>query len=520
MIWSFRAFSTFLILVVVVFFSFVQSAQAIVAVPDLRFGQQGCEIIDANWKEYGENIRGANTKVSDVVLNACEAIGGRNQCTFTSGCRYNEGDINQNNPECTYNTGVSNSQHRHNNAIDLKVTEGKEKEFITFAICGLRKVNNCEGGIGYYKSKSIHVDVRTGRTSIWSTGYKRTNISGNVRDPEAREILYSFGDGECVTGSISGDYTEEKEYGPVEEYTPPAEYSDEFKEIILTPRTSEYTPKNYFEELYQPISNIPSISFPNLFQPIGGGSTFNTPDATSQVFSDGLVYIDSEQADDTKPTGGGSLLDFLTNPKKQTEDDSQSVLTFDTPANQPSENNEVVCEGSGFLGTNFFKTCEPQQEETQANTTAGGNNSVVSNLVHNITKLTNGSDSNTADNTTQSGAESEIQKTIASDNSFDGFYATHIPNDGTTSVQQAPSVQADNSDYGQFVVGGRETIAPERVSSTPGKTVRFAEQSVLYGSYYGVVHTISPLLIGSTPRSLLRMTDGNDFTRVHNLFSI
>ena len=113
-------------------------------------GAQGCSVIDLNWKEYGENIRGANTKVSDVVLNACAAIGGKGACTFISGCRYNEGDANQSNPICTLNTGAVDSQHRRSNAIDVVVTPGKEKEFITLAICGLRRVNKCEGTILYH----------------------------------------------------------------------------------------------------------------------------------------------------------------------------------------------------------------------------------------------------------------------------------------------------------------------------------------------------------------------------------
>ena len=518
MISSFRVSSVVSIVITTVFFSFVDSTQAIVVVPDVSLEQQGCEIIDVNWKEYGESIRGSNTKVSDVVLNACEAIGGRDQCQFISGCRYNPGDVNQSNPICTPNTGAKNSQHRQSKALDVKVSAGKEKEFMTMAICGLRRVNRCQGGLGLYSSGSIHVDVRDGR-GIWSDDYGRGSIATKIKDPAARAILYGFGDGECVTGSIISDYSEENEYGPPVEYTPPKGYSDEFQEIILIPRTGEYTPKNYFESLYKPISNMPSISFPNLFQPIGGGSPVNTPDVANQIFSDELTYIDSEQIDDNQTTSK-PFLDFITNPKAQSEDNSKNVLTFDAPTNQPLQTNEVPCERPGFLGTNLFKTCDTQQEETPTTAILEGNNSVVSTLVYNITKLTGRRDSNVIDNTLNSGFDSEIQKTIATDNAFDGFYATYIPNDDIGSVQQNPRGQIDNSDYGQFVIGSRETTAPERISSVPGKTVRFAEQSILYGSYYGVVHTISPLLIGSTPRSLLRMTDGNDFTRVYNLFSI
>ncbi|MAJ97524.1 MAG: hypothetical protein CMI56_02830 [Parcubacteria group bacterium] len=514
--WSFRVLPTLSIVVIATFFSFAHSAQAIVVAPDLRPEQQGCQIIDANWKEYGESIRGANTKVSDVVLNACEAIGGRSQCAFISGCRYNPGDTNQSNPVCTPNTGATNSQHRQSKAIDVKVSAGKEKEFMTMAICGLRRVNKCQGGLGLYSSGSIHVDVRQ-RRSIWSDDFSRVSIATKIKDPQARAILYGFGDGECVTGSIISDYSEENEYGPPVEYTPPEDYSYEFQAVIQEADT--YTPKNYFEELYQPISNMPSISFPNLFQPLGVGSTFNTPDVANQIFSDELTYIDSEQIDDNQTTSK-PFLDFITNEKAQPEDNSKNVLTFDASTNQPLQNNEVPCEGSGFLGTNLFKTCDTQQEETQTPATPQEDNSVVSTLVYNITKLTGGRDSNVIDNTINSGFESEIQKTIATDNAFDGFYATYIPNDDIGSVQQNPRDQIDNSDYGQFVIGSRETTAPEGASSVAGKTVRVAEQSILYGSYYGVVHTISPLIIGSTPRSLLRMTDGNDFTRVYNLFSI
>lgn len=520
MVWSFR--EVFLIAFIAISIVTIGTTQQLHAATEA----QGCEIIDSNWEEYGERIRGANTKVSDVVLNACEAIGGRNQCTFLSGCRYNEGDANQSNSECTFNTGVSNSQHRHNNAIDLKVTEGKSKEFITFAICGLRRVNNCEGGVGYYrkvvddnKSGAIHIDVRTGRTSIWSTGYKRVNISGNVDDPEAREILYSFGDGECVTGSISGDDSEESEYGPIEEYEPPEEYSDEFRAIIQAPDT--YTPKNYFEALYQSAPNVPNISLPNFFQPIGGGTAFNSGADTDPVFSDDLIYIDSEQDDnginDTK-TSNDPFLDFITGSKND-EASSEPILSFDTSNTNAEKDNEITCEGSGFLGTNLFKTCNTAKVAGN-DAVAQNDTSVVSTLVRNITKLTGSDSAEESIRTNNSQTNTLIDRTVATNNSFDGFYATHVPNDDGRLVQQNPTIRTDSNNYGQFVVGERETIPLERSPETSGNAVRFTEQSVLYGAYYGVTHTLSPLLIGSTPRSLLRLTDGNDFTRVHNLFSI
>lgn len=516
MIWSLRSYFAIVTTAALAFFGFVYSVQAIV-VPDLRVGTpQGCEIIELNWKDYGERVRGANTKVSNVVLNACEAIGGRDQCTFLSGCRYNEGDANQSNPECTLNTGVSNSQHRHNNAIDLKVPEEKGKEFITLAICGLRKVNNCQGGVGYYKkiiddgkSGAIHIDVRTGRTSIWSTGYKRINIPENVQDPEAREILYSFGDGECVTGSIVGDKSEEGQgdgqYGPIEEYTPPEGYSDEFRKIIQT-QDSSATYYSYEGTLAQSLLTNP---FANSFQT--GGTVF---DGSKQVFSDDLVYVGGDTSGDVAEKKSGTFTDFISG-------STDSETSDDTASGVSSETNEVSCEGSGLFGTNLFNTCNDATENSveEKEVTTKNNTSVVSTLLNSISRFTGTDNTNTGSYTGSVDTEDAVKGTVYTEGSQNIFYGTHIPDDSVDVERQTPVRNIDTNNYGQFVSTEQEVVTSNSNSSL-NTTARIAEKSVLYGTYYGMVHGVSPLLIGSMPRSLLRLTEGNDFTRVHNLFSI
>lgn len=519
MIWPLRSFFAITAAVALVFFGFAYSAQAIV-IPDPRtvvsevVAPQGCEIIDLNWKEYRENIRGANQKVSDVVLNACEAIGGRDRCQFISGCRYNPGDENSNRSVCTPNTGAANSQHRQSRAIDIIVPNGKQKEFITFAICGLRKVNKCEGGVGLYKSGSIHVDVRTGTKAVWSTGYKYTDIATNVSDPEARKLLYSFGAGECTTGSIQGDYTEEEEYGPIEEYAPPEEFSDDFLEIINTSNSATpYVYKSagkgisYANQLSQSLFTNP---FASIFQ--GGGSV--PQDTSSRIFVDDLEYVGPTGGSKTTNSNtGSSIFDFRTDTEKKNDD----VLVYNSASSNAKENKDI-CEGKGFLGTNFFNTCNTSTlADDSSSASTNKETSVVSGFIRNIANP-NGNTTNEDTYSGNFGVVNALKGTIYSDSSS-SFYKTHIASDAVDGRMQTPTANTDGSNYGQFVTGGEQVVSVPS-SNAAIKTIQFAEQSVLYGTYYGTVHGVSPLLPGSVPRSLMRLIEGNDFTRVHNLFSI
>ncbi len=474
-------------------------------------GMNNCSVIDANWKEYKRSILGANTKISDVVLNACAVMG--IECRFTSGCRYNPGDANESRSVCTPNTGVSNSQHRLNNAIDLRVPEGREAEFITLAICGLRKVNNCQGGIGYYKSKAIHVDVRTDRTSVWSTGYHRTDIEKNVDDPEARSTLYGFGDGRCVVGSIQGDDTERDIHGPTEEYTPPKDFED-FGPFIIRSQTEQ---EALLEALRAETYTAQYNPYYGFLTSLGGAFTPNFGGTQQGTYTNGggsLIYTQGQGGTSQQGggSGSGSFLDNLFGGSSSSSDnsDTKTSLTYNPDNEQGVE--KATCEGSGLFGISLFSTCKSQptngMTNTANNTSTGGISTQGGSSAG--SGVQQSSDTYTVYDATTGGATG-----VTSGSSVGVSYNFHQPYDiSSGSMQQGSGF--DN--YGQFVAGQTQT-APQQESSALANSLRLTEGSILYGSYYGMVHGLSPTVIGSMPRTLWRIGK-ESAARVYNQFSI
>ena len=507
MSWSLRLFLPLLVSALLLPVAFLHAAET------TTVGAKNCDIIDLNWHPFGERILGANTKISDVMLNACEAIGGREQCNFTSGCRY-EVKPGTDTPAnataearraagCTPNHGASESQHMQDKALDVVVTPGKEKEFMTLAICGLRKVNNCQGGVGYYKNKSIHVDVRENRTNVWSTGYHFTDIATNVKDAAARSILYGFGSGDCVTGSIASESGEKEIYGEPEKYTPPEGYPEEFMLLVqpiddgsLTDSIQAMSQSSLYTSLY------------GFFQPLGsafsGSETTSSNTGTLIVGNSNTGSTNGETLDySVADTGAsGSLGDTLTDggSLSYTPDSGEGTIT------------KVVCDGSGLFGTSLFQTCNtvviPATNAQGGSTSSSG---LSANSETNSSNATN--NTNDAIYTTNT---SPVR--TATGKAIDVFYGVYNPEDAS-SFTGGTSQGSNLDNYGQFLPGEVVPVT-EQKSDIVNTSVKFTEQSVLYGSYYGLIHGVSPMLIGSAPRTLLRIGQQAIGGRVYNPFSI
>lgn len=426
------------------------------------FGVQTCTTIDNNWKQYEQQIKGANTKVSDVVLNACQAIGGG--CTFTSGYRSPE--------ENESAKGATHSQHLTGKAIDVSVPDGKEKEFITLAICGLRRVNNCEGGIGYYESKAIHVDVRVGTTNVWSagkstSGYRRANIIQNVSDPEARNILYSFGDGKCTDGSIQGDYSEEEIYGPPVQYTPP------------TGMPSFFTPS------YSGQPNFQSTQFQTPISTVGGGEILSP---TS------LIY------------------DSLSTPSSF---DSGTLLAF-TDTVSTDNNNMDEGEDKGIQNSSV----QTQQKDAHREESYTSTNSRVDGVDTQVKEVQTIFAEDTSESNILSVGDSFLQKIAILSRSADIFYGVHKPSDKVVNNANNSSAQNGNA-FPQFVSGERVVVENEKnISQVLHNSLYITEVGAKLGLYFGLIHGASPMVIGSAPRTLLRVLGEGASMRVYNPFSI
>lgn len=450
-------------------------------------GAQNCATIDANWKQHGRQILGANTKVSDVVLNACAAIGGG--CSFSSG--YRSPKVNED------AGGAKHSQHLQATAIDLKVPEGKEVEFITLAICGLRKVNNCQGGIGYYQSKAIHVDVRTGRTDVWSTGFRRANIAQNVNDPSARSLLYGFGDGKCTEGSIQGDYDDEKIYGPPVQYTPPTGWPAFFR--VVYPYGVYTNPYNSFGSL--------------LGQQIGFGLTqaaFSPSSGGGQTLTQSSIAYTTP--DDVQSSTSTSLLPVY-DPNAATNLDFGSINPGgdkDTTATIGGDN-EAECEEAGFPGEGLSERCaaktspgqqlQPDSVSTSYEQEGGG---ILQQAVGSLRDFFDRGPEYKYEYDEETG---EVQRVSAAGGSVDVFYGLHKPTSDAQDVGSLPQ-NSNLPGYGQFMAGETHAVVQE-VPVALRDSLRFAQFSVQYGAYYGLLHGMSPLVFGSAPRTLVRFVQNS-----------
>ena len=476
--------------------------------PQVAFSQAGCDLIDNNWKEYGQRILNANYKVSDVVLNACAAIGGG--CRFTSGLRCL--DVPSRPASCPINKGASRSQHLLGAAIDLVVPEGKERQFITYAICGLRRVNDCQGGIGFYTNGSIHVDVRNARTNAWSTGYSRDDIV-KIKDAEVRKILRDFDADKCTEGLFE-DYTETEVYGPpVTEETPIPrarpdvdipDQTQEWREAFGTgARTSEavlatYTSPNQGVVIGQSVSSSIFSTTPNAFnqanpirpETVTYESIFTPPQQTQEPSEDRLNDF-------------FSLDDFF----------QQDEVSLDEPVPTLGSPNEVRCEDAGVFGITLFQSCEQVDPEvvqftptgesatareprvavqqTQSLVSQGGGTGTQTTPLFIDTPLGVGATSGTPDS---------IQEAVIAARATNVFYGVHTPDDAVPQTVEETPVTFFSGEI-------PDTPAPQ----TPDVLTTSAEAartSTLVGSYVGLVHGLAPTVLGGVPRTLWVLGSG------------
>ncbi len=140
---------------------------------------------------YGAKLLGADTYTSDIVINACAALGGDAQqlitsrqnsaCTVTSGYR-----SPQHNAAVG---GASQSQHMQGRAVDV-VVKGNAQRFGQLLLAGLCCKNRCIGGLGYYNGNKFHVDNRQA-VAAWGPGYSSSGIA-QITDPGVRTMLQTF----------------------------------------------------------------------------------------------------------------------------------------------------------------------------------------------------------------------------------------------------------------------------------------------------------------------------------------
>jgi len=305
----------------------------------------GCSIVNANWKSYGQNLKGADSKVSNVVLNACAALGGKSQCNFISGYR-----------APAHNKavgGAKNSQHMYRRAIDLRVPGGEKKQFITYAICGLQRINNCGGGIGLYSSGSIHIDVRGGAKNVWSDNYHRTSIATKINDPQARNILYGFADRKgCTNSSIATSNTESDRYGAPVTYTPKISNSGNAPTPATNPRNTQNNPlQSILERFFKPTTDQKSGTNDVLGNLFNDQQTPATNNGNNQSgYGNGIM----------NGFGGGSGNSggfFSMSPQGGSNLPNRNGFNGLNFLNGGGSNNAATCQKISFFGIDLFNSC-------------------------------------------------------------------------------------------------------------------------------------------------------------------
>ncbi len=485
-----------IILLSFIFAQFVYAAEStttqsvIPTIESLTSGAgNSCATIDHNWKRYGQTILGANEKVSDVVLNACQALGGIGLCHFNSGCRYRKDRYGrpadafaaqQKARGCTPNGGAPHSQHLVNKAIDLSVPKGREAEFLTLAICGLRRVNKCQGGAGLYSSGAVHIDVREGRRDIWSDNYGADSIK-KLTDTTGKKVLYDFAGGNCTPSSIATSYEETNIYGAPMQYTPP-------------------------KGLFAPIGGVPNPFIGSGGQSAGYTKPFSINDNTFTSPTDSILGpLFNPSITDTGTssyTDINTVTDFPTNtssyvPADATSSD-QTVLPLNRDANPIKK-----CDGLGLLGKLFGKC---------GNTTTKTH---IASTHNDLTSMSNDiRNPSSADSSTKGQSShtfywvNQVKNTVGftkinRGGSRDVFYAFHTPIDTQT---YTPNTYNDS---GVFVRGEAKQVDTRSNSditkAIARTTLNVATNGARYGAYFGLIQGVSPLIIGGAPRTFIRL---------------
>lgn len=298
-----------------------------------------------------------------------------------------------------------------------------------------------------YKSGAIHVDVRAGTNSIWSNSYGADSV-GNLTNTDAQNVLYGFASGQCTGGSIATDYGEEKIYGSHVEYDIP----------------ESFTNPNY---------RIPSL----------GGGTSNaswTPsdNGVGDLTDFSTVFDEIDYGTTPTETSFGSILsNFFST--RSTSQEGDTLVAY-MPIGEGS--GDVTCEGSGLFGMTLFNTCG-----TTLDTTA-----TLDTTVSNTTNERTPSVLSTIGKTLGLGSTS----TYNQGGNQAIFVAYHTPTDAAQYTDE----------YGRtaFVSGDAVDVATGNMLLQDATHI--GAQSVRYGAYFGFVHGFSPIVIGSAPSAMVRLS--------------
>lgn len=170
------------------------------------------------------------------------------------------------------------------------------------------------------------------------------------------------------------------------------------------------------------------------------------------------------------------------------------VATRDTHTPIEGSTTASTCRDLGLFGMTLFNTCA--DNGTNAASTGADTTATKGGVLSWASRFTGGHA------TTDTQAHNGVPPDVRSGAALDVFYGVHK---STNTTGFTGDNYASYERTGEFVAGDAQPVAPT-ISGAQIATdsARLAEQSVRYGAYFGLIHGLSPMMVGSAPRTLLR----------------
>lgn len=256
-----------------------------------------------------------------------------------------------------------------------------------------------------------------------------------------------------------------------------------------------------------------------LFASLFGGGQSNSSGGTTLTQSPQVYDNDEDFSTTTISLLGSDLepledIDFLfpTTPEADPEGTTRII----------DGNDSLSCEDTYAVGTRSFEECLQNNTTSTNNSAETPSDGVATTIVQKTTTrlagliprlLSGGGD----DVYTLNDVGTASRETVTTQG-VPIFFDVHNPN----SVRPTGGVQNSAPNFvnsTQFLAGETHAVVREtpQIITSSGD---FAQLSVLFGAYYGLLHGVSPLIVGSAPRSFVRFGQGNGVVNVYNPFSI
>jgi len=183
-----------------------------------------------------------------------------------------------------------------------------------------------------------------------------------------------------------------------------------------------------------------------------------------------------------------------------------------------SSSEPLGCENSGLPGTKEFETCKTEEDTPTRFAADGVSTTVEQTTTRRLVDIVPDFLAGGGDDVYFFDDEGSSRRVVSTSGGVEIFYDVHDPSNTGNSPQERTSGEGFVNST-QFLAGEVRAVVRE-TPSVITNSAQFAQWSVLFGAYYGLVHSISPMIVGSAPRTFIRLGQGSEAANVYNPFSI